>query len=395
MLELEGRAREQLGQLALAEGLGIGIEPPRIGTERTVRLDRAKLGALEHVAIATLVAMTDRARVHVEPASALGRSRVDLMRAARGVQIAEPLLDPLDRSMVDRLRRHAGPERGGEIALVERRIVAVPVQLHAFARLLIEDRGKIAGTVALVGSDGAEQHVHLHELVGIEGVDPARSPRLLFGEEWLKARASLDEAFAHPRDDNESPNLPVDDTEVRAGRLHCRDQPIRLQALVDAGIENEADESVKIEVVRRHARDHDARRAFGGAVSPGVADGAIEPDEIDASKVALRNADGQGLLPAVCIRVVEKAKGPVVEAAVELRGKQSRQRLPDPEGDAAALVGTDRPVLEMGDDVGKDLGAVDREAHGRHEAEHDDDEADQGQQGEHDRHRQQQTSPPA
>jgi hypothetical protein len=49
----------------------------------------------------------------------------------------------------------------------------------------------------------------------------------------------------------------------------------------------------------------------------------------------------------------------------------------------------------MGDDVGKYLRAVDREAHGRHEAEHDGDEADEGQQGEHDRHRQQQTSPPA
>src|SRR5262249_3369037 len=160
-------------------------------------------------------------------------------------------------------------------------------------------------------------------------------PRLLFREERLKARASLDEAFAHPRNDNESPNLPIDDTEVRAGRLHRRDQPIRLQALVDAGIKNEADEAVKVEVVRRHARNHDARGAFGGAVSPGMADGAVEPDEIDASEVAPRNADGQGLLPPVRIRVVEKTKGPVVEAAVELRGKQSRQRPPDPEGNAA------------------------------------------------------------
>ena len=195
-------------------------------------------------------------------------------------------MTPLDGGMVDRLRRHSGAERGGEIALVERRIVAVPVQLHTFARLLIEDRGKIAGTVALIASDGAEQHAHLHELVGIEGVDPPRPPRLLFGEERLQARASLDEAFAHTRDDNEFPNLPVDDTKIRASRLHRRDQPIRPQALVDAGIENEADESVKVQVVRRHARDHDTRGTFGGAISPGMADGAVEPDEIDASEVA-------------------------------------------------------------------------------------------------------------
>src|SRR6266516_3506263 len=125
----------------------------------------------------------------------------------------------------------------------------------------------------------------------------------------------------------------------------CRSMTPRFApAACIAGIRNEPDESVKVEVVRRHARDHDARGAFGGAVSPGMADGAVEPDEIDASEVALRNADGQVLLPPMRIRVVEKAKGPVVEAAIELRGKQSRQRLPDPEGDAAALVGADRPV---------------------------------------------------
>src|SRR5262249_59094247 len=113
-------------------------------------------------------------------------------------------------------------------------------------------------------------------------------PRLRVGGEGLMARAAFDERSAHPRDDNEFPSLPVDDTEIRAGRLHRRDQLIRLQALVDAGIENEADEPVKVEVVRRHAWDHDARGAFGGAVSPGVADGTVEPDESDAMEGALR-----------------------------------------------------------------------------------------------------------
>src|SRR5215813_2480868 len=84
-----------------------------------------------------------------------------------------------------------------------------------------------------------------------------------------------------------------------------------IRFILDAGIENEADEPVKVEVVRRHARDHDARGAFGGAVSPGMADGAVEPDEIDASEITLRNANGQVLLPSARVRVVEKAKGPV------------------------------------------------------------------------------------
>src|SRR5262249_60768814 len=107
----------------------------------------------------------------------------------------------------------------------------------------------------------------------------------------------------------------------------------------------------------------------------------FEPDEIYAMDVTLRNADGQLLLLPVRIGVVEKTKGPVVEAAIELRGKQARQRLPDPEGDAAALVGADRPMLEMGDDVGKGLRAIDREAHGRDEAERDEHEADHGKPG--------------
>jgi hypothetical protein len=59
------------------------------------------------------------------------------------------------------------------------------------------------------------------------------------------------------------------------------------------------------------------------------------------------------------------------------------------------LIGADRAVLEMLDDVGKDLGTVDREAFDSEQADHDGDEADQRQQREHDDHRQQQaTAPP-
>src|SRR5262249_51964184 len=114
MLELEARAREQLGQLALAKCLRVGIEPPRIGAELAIRLDRAELairldraelGALEHKAIGTLVTVTDRAAVHVDRAPALGRARVDLMRTARRLEIAEPCRDAFDRRMIDRLRR--------------------------------------------------------------------------------------------------------------------------------------------------------------------------------------------------------------------------------------------------------------------------------------------------
>jgi hypothetical protein len=88
--------------------------------------------------------------------------------------------------MIDGLRRDAGAERGREITLGERGIVAVPVQMHAFARPLTEDRRKIARGMALVRRNGVEQHLHLHELVRIEGVDPARAPGCLLRQKCLQ-----------------------------------------------------------------------------------------------------------------------------------------------------------------------------------------------------------------
>src|SRR5215510_13612404 len=106
MLELIGRARKQLGELALAERLGIGVEPPRIYPQLAVRVDLAEVGAFEHVAAAVLVTVARRAGVHVERAAARSRGGVDLVRARRRTKIAEPGGDPLDRSMVHRVRRH-------------------------------------------------------------------------------------------------------------------------------------------------------------------------------------------------------------------------------------------------------------------------------------------------
>jgi hypothetical protein len=249
--------------------------------------------------------------------------------------------------------------------------------------------------MALVRRNGVEQHLHLHQLVGIEGVDPAGAPGRLPGEERLQPRAALDEAFAHLRYDDVPPNLLLDQTEVCPGRLYRGNELVRLQALVDAGVENEADEPVEVQVIRRHGAHDDALGSFRRAKSAGVADRAIEPDEIDAAEVALGNADGEVLLPAVTIGSVEKAEGTIVEMAVELGGKQSRQRFPHPERDAAALVGADRAVLEMGEDVGEGLGAVARQAFRRGEREADGDQRERQQQHEQDQQRKEQASAPA
>jgi len=104
---------------------------------------------------------------------------------------------------------------------------------------------------------------------------------------------------------------------------------------------------------------------------------------------------GRVLLPAVAVGSVEKAEGTIVEMAVELGGKQSRQRLPHPERDAAALVGADRAVLEMGEDVGEDLGAVARQAFRRGVVRSRRRSARAQQQHEQDQQRKEQASAPA
>src|SRR5947208_12954416 len=86
------------------------------------------------------------------------------------------------------------------------------MQMHALARLLVEDRRKVAGGMALVGRDRVEQHLHLDQLVRIESVNPAWPPRRLRRQERLQAGAPLDEAFAHPGYDDVPPHLLLDRT---------------------------------------------------------------------------------------------------------------------------------------------------------------------------------------
>src|SRR5262249_13411900 len=76
-------------------------------------------------------------------------------------------------------------------------------------------------------------------------------------------------------------------------------------------------------------------------------------------------------------------------------GKQSRQRLPHPERDAAALVGADRAVLEMGKDVGEGLSAVARQAFGGGERKAESDQPEREQQHEQDQQRKGQAPAPA
>ena len=214
--------------------------------------------------------------------------------------------------------------------------------------------GKSLAPLRSAGAMAPSGCLHLHELVGVEGVDAAGPPRGLLGEKRLEPRAPLDEPFAHPRDDVVPPDLPLDrDRAVRPPACIAGISVSGLQPLVGAGVEHEPDEAVEVEVVRRHARDDVTRSPPSDvAVGAGVADRTVEPDQIDALVVALRDADRQILLPALVVGSIEEAEGAIVEAAVERLGEEPGQRLPHPIGNAAAFVGADRAVLEMLDDIG-------------------------------------------
>ena len=254
--------------------------------------------------------------------------------------------------------------------------------------------GKSLAPLRSPGAIAPQRHLHLHELVRVEGVDAAGPPRRLFRQERLEPRAPLDETFAHPRYDVVPPHLPLDEPKLGARRLHGRDQRVGSEALVGAGLEHEADEAKEVQIVRRHAGDSDARAILGRPVGAGVADGAIEPDQIDTLVIALGNADRQILLPALFIGAIEKSEGTIIAPAVERLGEQPRQRLPDPVRHAAALVGANRAALEMGDDLGIGRRAVAGEALGGRQSKPGDDQSDQQQQREHDHRRNEQIPPP-
>ena len=151
--------------------------------------------------------------------------------------------------------RHARADRGRKIALGERIVVTVPMQFHALARALIEDCRKVGGSDQLRVGNAAARRQLQQELIGIERVDAARSPRRLALEQRQETRAVLDEALAHGRQHVVAPRELVEPVEARALPLHRRDQVIRRKALVGRQIEHEANEAVEVEIVRGHAGD--------------------------------------------------------------------------------------------------------------------------------------------
>ncbi len=158
----------------------------------------------------------------------------------------------------------------------------------------------------------------------------------------------LDQSFAHARQHGVAPGELIEPIELRPLALHRRDQVIRRKPLVGREIEDEADETVEVEIVRRHAGDDVRRRV--GRLAPGadVARAAIEPDDVNALHLTARDADRQVALLPVRILFVQEPESRIVIAAFELRGKEAGQRLPQPIGEPAVRLGADRAIHEMG-----------------------------------------------
>ncbi len=55
------------------------------------------------------------------------------------MQVQQPVRHALDAGVIDRLHSDACAEGRAEVALGQGRVVAVPVQMHAFTRTLVED----------------------------------------------------------------------------------------------------------------------------------------------------------------------------------------------------------------------------------------------------------------
>src|SRR5437763_16126489 len=88
-------------------------------------------------------AVTLQAMFLIDAGAARGERLVDWLRILRRRQRPDPVAHALERRVVDRDGRHARAERRAQVPFVDRVVVAVPVQVHPLAWLLIPDRREI------------------------------------------------------------------------------------------------------------------------------------------------------------------------------------------------------------------------------------------------------------
>ena len=279
---------------------------------------------------------------------------VDRIGIRRRRQRPDPVADALDRRVIDGDGRDARAKRRAQIAFVHRRVVAVPVQVHALARRLVPQRGVIRRANQLRTRQLVERPVELDGLVGVEGVHAAAAPaRHVFGEAGRHAvaeRQRRDLQSIHQPEPHQEP------FEQRHALPHRRNPPAHVltrRPVVQRAVEDEADERLEVELVGRHA-EHDARLRGGRIANrPGVAQRAVEPDLIDPEPPTPGDADGQ----VVAGLEDQPDRG---QAARQLVAADRRKRLEhfirrqhatDRRQQRAAGLAADRSVLEVLRDV--------------------------------------------
>ena len=218
MSEVIGRAREYRRDLPVAEDLRIGIEPIRVRAERRDRLDLAELGAFKDVALPCLASRDTPRRPACRPPcrEEPPPGPVDRDWAAASGPSARPR--PARSTHIDRFDRHARANRRRKIALFEKVVVAVPMELHGFPRTLIEDRWKVGGADQFLIGDAAPGRELEQQLIGVERVDAAGSPRRLALKQRQQARSVFDKSFADARKDGVAPSDQVEPSK----RAPCR-----------------------------------------------------------------------------------------------------------------------------------------------------------------------------
>src|SRR6186713_1475983 len=117
----------------------VRIQPVTIGANVTRPDDLPQATASLDSVSKTVIAVTLEARLLIDRRPSCNECLVHGIRVWRGRQRPDPVAHALQARVVDRRRCDPRAESRTQIALVDRVVVTVPVELHAFARLLIPE----------------------------------------------------------------------------------------------------------------------------------------------------------------------------------------------------------------------------------------------------------------
>ena len=201
----------------------------------------------------------------IDGGAARGERSVDRVRIRRRRQRPDPVADALDRRVIDRHRRHARAERRAQVALVDRVVVAVPVQVHALARRLIPERRIVRRADQLGRRQLVEVPVELNRLVGIERVDAAAAPAR-HDDRTESARCGCADRASAPSADRSARRACSSRSNSGRARPSSANRPrhvLRRHPVVERAVEHELHERLRDRAAAPACRERCAARAVG------------------------------------------------------------------------------------------------------------------------------------